>query len=429
MNRVATPAVINTVVFILLLAASCDYYIKPPYPSFTSITEITALGATAKSRIIWDGGSDITGCGFCWNTTGYPTKADSYLESELENERFSCKIGDLSGGTKYFIRSYAENKEGILYGDVTTFITIAYKLPAVSTPWISDVTHNSVATSGGGISYDNTYNVLEKGVCWSTSVNPTIADQKLDLGSGFGGLGCNIEGLAPGTVYYLRGYATNVVGTAYGGNRVIKTFDGSTTDYEGHVYSTVRLGKQEWMNRNLETRYFSNGDMISTTGTATTNIEQEEKPLYQWAFQYHEDHPELLDSEGRLYTWYTVSDSRKICPAGWHLPSKDDWNGLLVHLGGDSLTYGKFKQSFNYNWESYLNTGATEGSFNAQLVGFRNANGQFPYGSNYGTYWWSRTEASSGLGYSVYCGKSDNEKVFQTENNKKNGYSVRCVRD
>jgi uncharacterized protein (TIGR02145 family) len=429
MNRMATPAGIWTVVLIVLLLTSCDYYIKPPYPSYTTITGITALEATAKSRIIWDGGSDLKECGFCWNTTGYPSKADSYAIAELANEIFSSKIENLSGGTKYYIRSYAENKAGIFYGDVVNFITTAYKLPVVSTPWVSDVTHNSVATSGGGINYDNSYNVFSKGVCWSTSKNPTTADQKADLGSGFGGLGCNIEGLTPATVYYLRAYATNVVGTAYGETRVIRTFDGYTTDYEGHVYSTVRLGDQEWMNRNLETRYFSNGDMINTTGTATTNTEQEDKPVYQWAYQYHEDHPELLDSEGRLYTWYTATDSRKICPAGWRLPSIDEWNKLLTHLGGDTLTLRDIRWSFNYYWDSMLNAGATEGSFGVQLVGFRAANGQFQYGSNYGTFWWSATEASSGNGYSIYCGKSDFEKLIRTESNKKNGYSIRCVKD
>ena len=113
MNRFAAPVRTNTVVILLLLLTSCDYYLKPPYSSYTSVTGITALGATAKSRIIWDGGSDISGCGFCWNITGYPTKADSYAEAEMVNEMFSCKIENLSGGTKYYIRSYAENKEGI----------------------------------------------------------------------------------------------------------------------------------------------------------------------------------------------------------------------------------------------------------------------------------------------------------------------------
>ena len=429
MNRIAAPAVINAVVLILLLLTSCNYYIKPPYSSYTGITGITALGASANSRIIWDGGSDITSCGFCWNITGYPTKADAYTEAELVNEKFSCKIENLSGGTKYYLRSYAENKAGIFYGDVISFITTAYKLPDVFSPYISHVSHNSVTCSGGRISYDNTYNVFSKGICWSTSKNPTINDQMVDLGSGFGSISYIIEGLMPGTVYYFRAYATNVVGITYGSNLVAKTFDGYTSDFEGHVYSTVRLGKQEWMNRNLETRYFSNGDIIRTTGTPTLNIEQEDKPVYQWAFIGQDDHPELLDDYGRLYTWYTATDSRKICPTGWHLPSIDEWNELLVHLGGDALTYGKFNRSFNYNWESQLNTGATEGSFNAQLAGFRTVTGQFQYGSNYGTYWWCATESSSGIGYSIYCGKSDVEKVIQTENNMKNGYSVRCVKD
>ena len=156
---------------------------------------------------------------------------------------------------------------------------------------------------------------FQKEVCWSTSKNPTINDPKLDLGPDFGKLGCIIEGLTPGTVYYLRAYATNVVGTTYGENKGIRTFDGFTTDFEGHVYSTVRLGNQEWMSRNLETSYFSNGDKINTTGTPTLNTGQEDKPLYQWPFLGYDDHPELLDDYGRLYTWYAATDSRKICPS------------------------------------------------------------------------------------------------------------------
>lgn len=426
MNRIFTRAVKITGVLILLLITSCDNYIKPPYTSNTSISDITTIGATAKSRIIWDGDSDIKECGFCWNTTGYPTRADFYIEADEVNERFSAKLKDLSGGTKYYVRSYAINKADIFYGEVKIFTTIANKLPAVYSPYISQVSHNSVTCSGGSITYENTYNVFSKGICWSTSKNPTINDPLVDLGSGFGSIGYKIEGLMPSTVYYFRAYATNVVGITYGSNMVAKTFDGYTTDFEGNVYSTIRLGKQEWMNRNLETRYFSNGDIIRTTGTPTLNIEQEDKPVYQWPFLGFDYH---LDDDGRLYTWYTVADSRKICPDGWHLPSIDEWNELLVHLGGDVLTYGELKRNFNFNWESQLNIGATEGSFGAQLSGFRTITGQFQYGSNYGTYWWSASEASSDNGYSIYCGKSDIEKVMQAQNNKKNGYSVRCVKD
>jgi uncharacterized protein (TIGR02145 family) len=429
MKKIFNTEAIITEVLILLFMTSCTYYIDPPYTSSTWVSDITAMSATAESRIIWDGGSDLRECGFCWNTSGYPTKADFWCEANMENERFSVRLENLSGGTKYYVRSYAKNKAGLFYGEVKSFTTIAYKLPSVSAPWVFFVSHNSAMFSGGGVSYDNTYNILSKGICWSTSINPTINDPKLDLGAGFGDLGGIIEGLTPGTVYYLRAYATNVVGTTYGENKVIRTFDGFTTDFEGHVYSTVRLGKQEWINRNLETAYFSNGDRISTTGTPTVNIEQEVRPLYQWPFQGYDDHPELLDDYGRLYTWYTATDSRKICPTGWHLPSIDEWDELLVHMGGDAATYGILSSSSNYYWGSPLYAGATEGSFLAQLAGFRTVNGQFQYGSNYGTYWWSSTEISSENVYSIYCGKSAVEKVVKLENSKKNGFSVRCVKD
>jgi uncharacterized protein (TIGR02145 family) len=429
MNRIAIPGVIISEVLILLSTLSCETEIVPPAVGKPVISKISVGGATAESLIIYDGGSHITECGFCWNTTGNPTIADFSVEADKAEGRFSCILDSLADGTKYYIRSYARNRLALSYGLVATFTTVAFKLPAVYSPYITYVTHNTVVCSDGRISSDNSYNILSKGICWSTSKNPTINDSNVDLGSGFGSIGYKIEGLMPGTVYYFRAYATNVVGTTYGGNLVARTFDGYTTDYEGHIYSTVRLGKQEWMNRNLETRYFSNGDWIGTTGTPTLNTEQEGKPLYQWAFNYHEDHPELLAFEGRLYTWYTATDSRKICPAGWHLPSIAEWNELLVHLGGDALTTRDFKWSFNYYWDSMLNTGATEGSFNAQLVGFRTVTGQFQYGSNYGTYWWSATEATSANSYTIYCRPADLEKVTQTDNNKKNGFSVRCVKD
>lgn len=175
------------------------------------------------------------------------------------------------------------------------------------------------------------------------------------------------------------------------------------TDIEGHVYYMVSLGNQEWMNRNLETSYYTNGDKIATTGTQTVNIEMEDQPAYQWAFLGHEDYPELLEDYGRLYTWYTATETRKICPSGWHLPSLDEWNELFNHLGADTLTSRDLQWCFSYHWDSPINPGK-EGSFWAQLAGFRLPTGQFQYASHYGTYWWSTTEASQGNAYVAYCG-------------------------
>jgi hypothetical protein len=335
MNRFVFPSLIITVFLIILMVISCDKVTKSHIAGGTTISAITARGATIVSLIIWDGDTELTECGFCYNTTGNPTLSDSYVAVDVVKDKITWKPYTLEGGTKYFIRSYAKNKLGTAYGLEANFTTKPNTVPNVSTPYMWSLMHNSASFNGLGVSTDNTLDILSKGMCWSTSKDPTINDNKIDLGPGTGDLGCIIEGLTPGTVYYFRGFATNEVGISYGWTKIIKTYDGYMTDYEGHIYSTIRLGKQEWMNRNLETRYFSNGDFINTTGTATINIEQEDKPVYQWAFLGHEDHPELLDNDGRLYTWYAATDSRKICPAGWHLPTIAEWNELMIHLNGD----------------------------------------------------------------------------------------------
>ena len=427
MNRIILRFLIVAEALLLLMIISCDNEIRPPAVGKPVISEITVKGAIVESKIIWDGGSPITEYGFCWNSTGNPTIDDFHTQASESEGKFSCILDTLKEGTRYYIRSYAKNREDLSYGLIASFITKAFKKPVVSYYGIHGVTHNALFCHLGFIE-DNTGNIISRGFFWSTSANPTINDQKVDLGSGSGTVNCTIEGLQPGTVYYLRAYATNAAGTTYGGNLVGRTFDGFMTDIEGHVYYTVSLGNQEWMNRNLETSFYTNGDRIATTGTQTVNIEMEDKPAYQWAFLGHDDHPELLDDDGRLYTWYTATETRKICPTGWHLPSLDEWNELFNHLGADTLTSRDLQQCYNYFWDHPLNPGK-EGSFWVQLAGFRLASGQFQYASYYGTYWWSSTEVSQGNADAAYCGPLDIDKVSLAERNKKSGLSVRCLKD
>jgi uncharacterized protein (TIGR02145 family) len=429
MNRMVTRLIAIAFTLTMLLMTSCEKEIHPPAISKPVISSITVKGAIAQSKLIWDGGANITECGFCWNTTGMPTLEDSYVRADKTAEEFSSLLDVLEEGTRYYIRSYAKNSKALNYSLQTTFTTVAFRKPVLNSPYISFVGHSSVICSGGRIISDNTSNILSKGICWSTSPEPTIDDQIIELGGGTGAIGSTIEGLEPGTVYYFRAYATNVVGLTYGGNLAARTFDGYTTDYEGHIYSTVRLGNQEWMNRNLETCYYSNGERISTTGTQTINIELENNPSYQWAFLGHEDHEELLDDYGRLYTWYTATDNRNICPAGWHLPTIEEWNELIIHLGGEDLTCAEFRRCYNYSWNSHLNPGKDEGSFHAQLAGFREPSGRYQYGSYYGTYWWSSTEKEVGGANTIFCRPSDMDPVSIYSKDKKYGYSVRCIKD
>ena len=75
---------------------------------------------------------------------------------------------------------------------------------------------SDLASSGGNVTAENCASVTERGVCWSTSPNPTILNSKTVNGSGSGSFSSSLTGLLPGVTYYLRAYATNSVGTGYG---------------------------------------------------------------------------------------------------------------------------------------------------------------------------------------------------------------------
>jgi uncharacterized protein (TIGR02145 family) len=128
-----------------------------------------------------------------------------------------------------------------------------------------------------------------------------------------------------------------------------------------------------------------------------------------------------------LYTWYAVTDSRNICPVGWHVPTDSEWNTLSTYLGGISVAGGKLKESGTTHWSS-PNTGATnESGFAAFPGGFRLTNGSFSNIQNNGSYW-SSTEFSAQSAYYWYMlfDHSDIARIYQ---NKSDGRSVRCVKN
>ena len=197
----------------------------------------------------------------------------------------------------------------------------------------------------------------------------------------------------------------------------------SVTDYEGNVYNTLIIGTQTWLDQNLKTTKYRNGDLIKTTSPATLDIRDENSPHYQWAYGGKESNAETY---GRLYTWYAVTDSRGICPIGWHVPTDADWSTLITFLGGEIIAYSKLKETGETHWIKY-DTGTNEKGFTALPGGLRNSKGSFDDNGISGS-WWSSTEY--GTSEAWYRLMNYNfSTIYRYLYLKRNGFSVRCVKN
>ena len=128
---------------------------------------------------------------------------------------YTSNMTGLSANTTYYVRAYATNSAGTSYGSQQTFATASPNVPTVTTSSISAITGNS-ATGGGNVASDGGASVTTRGVCWSTSQNPTTSNSVSASGYGTGSFSCSLNGLDPMTTYYVRAYATNSSGTGYG---------------------------------------------------------------------------------------------------------------------------------------------------------------------------------------------------------------------
>jgi hypothetical protein len=180
------------------------------------VTDITTTSAKAHGKVIDQGGSQVTERGICWGTEPSPSISGTHAQSGTGLGEFEVNLTDLAPGTHYYVRAYAINNQGMTYGGQEDFTTLATK-PTVVTGSISGTTVSGEVTDEGGAT------VTERGVCWSTEHNPTIDGSHGSSGSGLGTFMVELPDLAPGTTYYVKAYATNSAGTAYGSEKPLKT--------------------------------------------------------------------------------------------------------------------------------------------------------------------------------------------------------------
>jgi uncharacterized protein (TIGR02145 family) len=217
---------------------------------------------------------------------------------------------------------------------------------------------------------------------------------------------------------------------------------GTMSDIEGNVYKTVMIGNQEWMAENLRVTKYNNGTAIPLV-TGISEWAALSTPGY--CYYLNTANTDSIKKWGALYNWYVVSptNTNKIAPAGWHVPTDAEWTILEKYLvlngyNWDGTTTGnKIAKSLssNSNWVISTSPGAigkdlttnNRSGFTALPGGLRNANGYFCDQSWFGI-WWCVTENDASNALDRQLGNC-NDNIVWSDNLKRDGYSLRLLRD
>jgi uncharacterized protein (TIGR02145 family) len=319
--------------------------------------------------------------------------------------------------------------------------------PDVVTLKVTEITSRT-AVSGGNVTDDGGTLVEARGICWCSShQDPTIDDKKTENGRGGGSFISNIDSLQPNTAYSVRAYAINNQGVNYGKTYTFTTMKEASgvKDIDSNDYVTVVIGNKEWMAENLRVNRYKNGDTIPANFT-----DSQWSTTSQGACDNYKNNEEMQKAYGNLYNWYSVADSRGLCPDKWHVPSYVEWTELLNYLSeqgfpNNDITGGagnalkscrQINSPVNENcitsehprWSMHpIHYGTNHFGFSALPGGSRWIDGSYYYTGDYG-HWWSSTQHSTSLAweFGIYYLHGN---VGQSGIDKSYGYSVRCVKD
>ena len=331
-------------VALTMILFSCKPEIEKPTVVTKSVGEVTKTTAKVVGQVIADGGADVTERGVCWSTDGTPTILD-FRVKDTEGGLGSYEIAftDLVPNTQYYVRAYATNESGTGYGDEKTFVTVdpenpeqpeqpenpenpeepeVPEQPVVTTAEVTGITCYT-AVSGGEVTFDGNVTVTARGICWGTSPNPTIEDNKTTDGTGVGGFTSNLSNLEHNTTYYVRAYATNEVGTAYGEE---VTFTTLLDPANGHEYVDLGLSVK-WATCNVgATSPEEYGDYFAWGETSTKETYDIDNCLTHGLDNSQLQSQGYIDSEGNLNPQYDAATAN--WGGNWRMPTYGELNEL-----------------------------------------------------------------------------------------------------
>ena len=319
--------------------------------------------------------------------------------------------------TKYYVRAYAINSKGTAYGSQVTFTTNkTVVLPTVTTSTITQIMQTS-AVAGGNVTSDGNASVTERGVCISTVSNPTTSNTKVKSGTGTGSFTCNLTGLQPNTKYYVRAYAINSKGTAYGSQVSFTTNGQPTPEY-------VDLGLSvKWATMNVGASKPEDYGSYFAWGETTT------KSTYNWStYKYSNGSFDSLTKYNTSSSWGTVDNkttlelnddaARANWGGDWRMPTYAEWTELC-----DQCTWTWTTQN---GVNGYKVTSKSNGnSIFLPAAGYR-LNSDLHDAGSYDCYWSSSLNTSNP--YSALSVAFSSSYVDRGGSPRLYGRSVRAVR-
>jgi len=388
----------------------------------SSVTNITQTSAVGGGNVTSDGGAAVTVRGVCWSTSQNPTISDAHNANGSGTGIYEVNMPALTANTTYYVRAYATNSAGTSYGEQKSFTTSqSTTTPTVITNAVSNITQTS-ATCGGHVTSDGNATVTARGVCCSTSSNPTINNSHTTNGTGTGSFTSNITGLTSNTTYYVRAYATNTKGTSYGEQKSFTT-NGSSG---GHEYVNLGLPSGTlWAICNVGATYPEDyGDYFAWGETSPKS--NYDWSTYQWCNGFKSTLTKYCTQSSYGYNGFV--DNRTV------LEPADD--AAHVNWGGDwrMPTYDEMvelKSNCTWTWTTqggkngYKVTGSNSNSIFLPAAGYY-GDGSLNYAGSGGEYWWSLLNADNpNCAYSLYF--NSGEVCMSNSGGRCFGRSVRMV--
>lgn len=398
-----------------------------------------------KGTIVDVGTDPVTEHGFCFSPDPQPVVDGSEIRlgAAPGPGDFSTEVSGLPFQTKIYIRTFAITANGTEYGSEKSLVTAAPDLPEVETTFPHEITTNTAA-AGGIIISDGGSEIIQKGICWSNAPQPDLTGPHTEEGSGPDHFTGTLEGLDPNALYFLRAYATNEAGTAYGREFPVRTYRGTIQDVDGNVYYTIEIGDQHWMASNLRAIHYADGSEIPMVEEIQ---EWESLNENDAAFSWFENNPDMAEMLGALYSWAAAmggsmgstlnpSDVQGVCPDGWHLPSDTEWKQLETGLGMSPADAdlegwrgnpagGLMKIPGSEAWQSPNVEASNASGFTVHPAGVRDPEGNFRDGG-LNAFFWTASDQDPAIAWDRMLA-FDQGGIAREAALKKTGMAVRCL--